>query len=626
VSLPTRVASIFGLGVTAVMFVATVLVLLGIFGRVVLAVLLALVAAGSWTVGLRRSRLSEHAAAVRAEVRAEPFLALVFLLLLVASVAWAAVAVLPSAGGWRYWADGLELADVGGIPSFTAQWGEALSPAVSKLGGNAFLGTLSFLFGDHPFTGMAVALWLSAVGYAVGLFALAYELGLRWTAAVVALLGIAASPLPGDVVLNADVVSKLEFYQHEDLGRMLATVGAALVLARGRTGPSRTQMAAGGSVLAAAGLTHLIPLVAFGALVAGALVVRFALGPRRREIATLAGVAACAAVFLIAAPLALAGGEVGFSGATQPGSYTLVEGRYDPTARVKGLTLDPRPKSEARWYQAPGTTARLAAEASLGRSLSGSAAGVVALAFVAVAAVIFALGTTELRSLVGGAVAMAVGLLGAGLFFSFHYTLWAQGTFGERRLFEYASVPLMLIGVAGLELVAQRLERRWRLAGRTVALAAIVGALIASIGDLGVADQRAPMRYVAAAATTPCDSRLLVDRVTRGTFQALAGRISITEGLVPFLRPTLVNDVLALRRDTRAFFEDPENASDILAREEVDFVLSATRAKLRSASALRLVDEVDGVSVYEVQDSETSDMLPRPTESAGYDCVERPAP
>ena len=606
------------------MFVATLLVLLDVFGEIQLAVLLVLVAACSWAVGLRRSSLSRHARAVRDECRAEPLVLLGFAVVLVVAAVWAAVPLLPSAGGWRYWADGLELADAGGIPDFTSQWGEALPPAVSKVGGNAFLGALSFLFREEPFTGMAVALWLSAVGYAAGLFALAYELGLRWTAALVPILGMAAFPLPGSVTLSTEVAHKLEFFQHEDLGRMLAAVGASIVLAGAEWRPSRLQALAGGAVLAAAGLTHLVPLVVFAGLIAGVLLARLALGPLRRELAVFATIAFLSVASLVAVPLVLARGEVGFSGATEADQYQLVEGRYDPTARMKGLTLPPRPKDEARWYESPSTTARQAAEGAVGRSLDGIGAAVLAALVVALAVAVLVWGTLELRLLSCGALVLAAWMVAAALFFSFHYSLWVQATFGQRRLFEYASLPLILIAGAGLELLAQRLGQRWRVAGRALAAGAVAAALIASIGDLGPTDKRGSLRYVAAAATTPCDSRLLLEHVSRGTFQSLAGRISVTEGLVPFLRPTVLNDVLALRGEARAFFTDPESGAGFLAREEVDYVLSTGRGALDRAPSLRLVGEVQGVNVYEVRLSQENARLPDADESPGYYCVRNP--
>lgn len=624
VAFPTRIASVFGLGCASVIFAATLLVLLGIFGPVQLAVLLIAMAAGSWAVGFRRGSLSRHAAALREELRTQhPFVWLGLAALVLIAASWAAVAVLPTAGGWRYWADGLELADAGGVPSFTAQWGDELPPAVSKLGGNAFLGSLSFLFSGHPFTGMAVALWLSVVGYAAGLFALAYELGLRWTAPAVALLGIAGSSLPGGIVLNAEIAKKLEFFQHEDLGRMLAAVGAAIVLARTGDRPSLVRMVGGGVVLAAGALTHLIPVIAFAALIGGALVPRLVSGPARRKLAGFAAFAVAVTAVLTATPLALARGEVGFSGATDPERYTLVEDRYDPTALMKGLTRPPRPKSEQRWYESPGTTARLAAEAAIGRDLDPAGAGLLAGGVLLAALAVAVFGTNDLRSLVGGAAGMAAALVGVALLFSYRYDLWAQATFGERRLFEYASVPLVLIAVAGVELGAHKLAGRWLLAGHALALGFVLAVAIGSVGALGVTPKTGSLRYIAAAVTTPCDSRLLVDHGTRGTFQALTGRISVIEGLVPFLRPSVVNEVLVLRADARRFMEDPDRFSAFLTEEEIDFVLAHPRPPLNRARSLRLVHKVDGIGVYKVARPTADSRLPQPSESPGYDCVSR---
>jgi hypothetical protein len=129
--------------------------------------------------------------------------------------------------------------------------------------------------------------------------------------------------------------------------------------------------------------------------------------------------------------------------------------------------------------------------------------------------------------------------LGVALLFSYRYGFWVQATVGERRLFEYASIPLILLTLGVVEVVSARLERRSAIASATVALAVGLVA-VAATHPVGIADKESTPSdpYLAAAVTTPCDSRLLVDRGrTRGSFQALTGRISITEGLEPFLRP-----------------------------------------------------------------------------------------
>lgn len=621
VSLPTRIASIFGLGYAVIAFAGTALVIFGLFS---LWSLLAVVTAGtvaSYAVGARRSHPRDHWRSTRREFAAGgSLLWLGLAAVLFVAISWIAIPILPMAGGWRYWADALELADRGAVPGFTAQWGAAREPAISKLGGSGFLGALSFGFRAHPFAGMAVALWVAATGYAAGLFALGRELGLRWSAPFLALLGVGALALPGGIVLNGEIAEKLAFYQHEDMGRMLAAVGAAIVLARSESRSWLARPLAGGIVLAAGGLTHLIPLVVFGAFVLGAFAVRMLLEPRWRQTLREASAVVVVAVALIVVPLALAGGEVGFSGATAPGRYVLLDGKYDPTARVKGLTRAPRPKSVDRWYESPASTLRRAVEATIGRTIDPLGIGFLLVCAGLGAAVVMAFGSLDLRSLLGGAVSMALAIGAIALLFSYRYSLYAQATFGERRLFEYGSLSLLLLVLAVAEVAAAALSAKRAWIAGPLAAAGLAALAISLQGDLGPSRERGSLRYVAAAASTPCDARLLVDRTTRGSFQALTGRISVTEGLVPFLRPTIVNSVLAVETRKHQFFRNPDRFARLLADEQVDFVLTRPRPALRLARSIRFVREVDGIAVYEVAEQRIAGTLPRPTQSPGYHC------
>ena len=157
----------------------------------------------------------------------------VFGLLAVTAIAVArlSIPVDASAGGWRYWSDGLEFADAGSVPSTVLQWGALHAPAISKLGANSFDAGLSFVLRDHPFSAMAAALWISAVGFAAGMFALGWELGLRWCAAALPLLALTDHAWPGASCSMGTSFTKLTFFQTEDSGRMCALL-AALVLAR----------------------------------------------------------------------------------------------------------------------------------------------------------------------------------------------------------------------------------------------------------------------------------------------------------------------------------------------------------------------------------------------------------
>lgn len=624
VSAASRLASVIGLGCAAVTLAGTLLVLVHQFKIVPLLVLLALVTAASCVVAARRSSVAEHVAAVREEFDSDRvFLGLGLAVVVFVAAFWVAVPLLPMHGAWRYWADGLELADRGAVPAFTAQWGAALPPDISKLGGSAFLGGLSFLFRDQPYAGMAVALWLSVVGFAAGLLALGRELGLRRTAPALPLLGIAGSALPG-IALNEEIARKLAFFQNEDMGRTLALVAAVLIVAPGRERWRLERMVAGGTVLGAAALTHLIPTIAFVALIGGVLVAQLALGPQRRRILWAVGALALAGVVTVV-PLSVAGGDLGLQGAGSPTRYTLFQGKYDPTAKAKGLTRAPRLKSERRWYEPPYVTTRLAAEAAVGRGLSRTGVALLAVFGLAAAAAAFAFGTRELRFLLAGAAAVAVTVLGIALLFSFRYTLYIPATFGKRRMFEYASIPPMLVGLALLEVAAARLAARWAHAVRAIVIAAVLALAVGAVGALGPAP-KAPARsfgYVQAAVQTPCDSRLLVDRITRGTFQALSGRISVTEGLVPFLRPTIVNDVLELRASTERFFLDPSQSSGILADEEIDFVVARISPALDAAPELQRVAVVAGLGLYRVEVRSLGGLLPRPSNSPGYHCFRK---
>jgi len=624
VSAATRLASVIALGCAAVILVGTLLVLIRQFKVVPLLVLLALVTAASYVVAVRRSSVAEHVAAVREEFDGDRvFLGLGLAVVVFVAAFWVAVPLVPMHGAWRYWSDGLEFADRGAVPPFTAQWGAALPPDISKLGGSAFLGGLSFLFRDQPYAGMAVALWLSVVGYAAGLLALGRELGLRRTAPALPLLGIAGSALPG-IALNEEIASKLAFFQNEDLGRTLALVAAVLIVAPGRERWRLERMVAGGAVLGAAALTHLIPTIAFVALIGGVLVAQLALGPERRRILWAVGALALAGVVTVV-PLSVAGGDLGLQGAGSPTRYTLFQGKYDPTAKAKGLTRAPRLKSEHRWYEPPFVTTRLAAEAAVGRGFSRTGVALLAVLGLAAAGAAFAFGTRELRFLLAGAAAVAVTILGIALLFSFRYTLYIPATFGKRRMFEYASIPPMLIGLAVLEVAATRLVARWVNAVRAIVVAAVLALAVGAVGALGPAPKASARSfgYVQAAVQTPCDSRLLVDRITRGTFQALSGRISVTEGLVPFLRPTIVNDVLELRASTERFFLDPKTYSGILADEEIDFVVAGISPALDAAPGLQRVAAVAGLGLYRVEVRSPGGVLPRPSESPGYHCFRK---
>ena len=75
---------------------------------------------------------------------------------------------------------------------------------------------------------------------------------------------------------------------------------------------------------------------------------------------------------------------------------------------------------------------------------------------------------------------MTVAILGIALFFSFRYVFYAQATFGERRLFVFASLPLILLTLAVIEVASTRLARRSVVVGGALALVVTLAAALAS--------------------------------------------------------------------------------------------------------------------------------------------------
>src|SRR5207342_3169590 len=64
----------------------------------------------------------------------------------------------------------------------------------------------------------------------------------------------------------------------------------------------------------------------------------------------------------------------------------------------------------------------------------------------------------------------------------------------------------------------------------------------------------------------PCGARILPDRVTLGTFAAATGRVSVVEGMGPYLRPAMLHSVLHLVLQAHGFFEHPAGGAALLHR------------------------------------------------------------
>ena len=151
--------------------------------------------------------------------------------------------------------------------------------------------------------------------------------------------------------------------------------------------------------------------------------------------------------------------------------------------------------------------------------------------------------------------ATALTLTAVGLYFSHRYRTFVPATFGPRRLFEYGILFAVIAGVAALSTVvrsavgwAARDRRRALRRAGAVCVGAIAVVLALATAPAGVTpDERAGLEVMATVArTVPCNARILVNVRTAGSFEVLAGRTSVDEGMAPYLRPPVLRRVLPI--------------------------------------------------------------------------------
>src|SRR5262249_7594553 len=192
--------------------------------------------------------------------------------------------------------------------------------------------------------GPGVLLWVSIFGTAIGLWATAWELGIRRVGGLLPLL-----LLSNTLILNITVVtSDFTDYRSEDFGRAVAFCALALGIFAIRERRTLPAIIAG-LVLAAASGTHRVPVlvVAVGLLSAGVAEALRAhgthdrLAPFRYGI-ILAAVAGIGGVII----RVFAGGSFGLGGASNPATYRSIHTRFDPTAYLYygGVIPPPQPR------------------------------------------------------------------------------------------------------------------------------------------------------------------------------------------------------------------------------------------------------------------------------------------
>jgi hypothetical protein len=634
ISIESRIALAFGLGYGLVAGTATLLALAHVFnlGTYVAGVVLATVAV--WVTALRRASLREHAAAWRSQARAAPFaLAAGLALLLAVAVTrplYPSEASLGIRSSWRYWADGLEVAAAGHVPAQTQQWGIEFPTTVSKIVLNSFGGGISLLLGPEPLPAMHAILVVTTVGVVAALLALGRELGLQVFAPLVpAILALTPDRLP----LSDEIANDLKFYTAEDMGRM-AAFAALLAGIYAVRSQSRAAAVVTGLLLAAAGLSHLVP-----ALVAGLVLTLYVLGnailDRRLLKRTLATGAVIAAVFGVSyvAVIGSSGGDLGFQRATSGTSFSGVppgvdatrsftQGRYVELKAEQGYFLIP-PRELGRRY-----LAQMADRQGVSRYV------LLALLTLALASVVLVLRVRSFLPLVVVAWGSTATILAVALLFSLRYDTVVPGDWGARRLYGYgAFVPALLVP-ALLEALTRPLARRsWvalpalSLAAGVLAIAAVVDRIPPDRELAGAQDGLAVIERVSE--FVPCDARMVSNARTAGTWEATTGRRAVTEGHAVFLRPQVMGRVLPVLISANEFFDDPIANRDFLDEQGIEYIVvvkpgvqigtdGARRPAEGDADAIAALPGVEAVhrdplvSIFSVGPSSTASAAPEP--------------
>jgi len=655
----TRLALVFALGTCLVGAVAFVLAIGRIMMPATFLPLLLAVTVGLWFLALRKGSIPTRWRALAGEVRAEPFAlgvgAAVLVGFAILRLGYSPLQNFFGSSPWRYWADGREIALAHRIPSLALQYGMLLTPTTNKVLLNTLDAGAIFILGRDPLPGFGAMLWIGSVGLAAALWALGRELGLRHTAILLPVLALA-----NELVMNREFTSDLITFKAEIFGRMVAFAALAVAVRALRRRHMKDAVVAG-LLFGAGAAIHLVPvlialiMLAFYGL--AVLIVDRGLGAFARQAAAMA----VAFIALGGVLLVLPHGDLGLRGATGNSAYSSFGPGFDPTfyvntgrltGRLSGhIVVGPRtwylPPQRAAWAFVGAATGLIRAPASV----RGAVEWLLAVGGLLAAAAMLVFFPRELRPVGVMCYGLLVSIVGLTWLISLRYHLYIQARFGVRRLFDYASIPLIIFGLALIEGALLLLTRSAR--GRTVrpwvpGVALAVVAVVVSA--LVIPSARPPRRGDApldrgliasfdwVRANIPCDARILANIHTEGVFEALTGRSAVLEGMTPYLRPSVLAPIVRLFLDARRFFVDPQGNQAFLAREGVDYVVilhsggvgyslpigRIDQAALASAPFLEPMYSSPAMTVYRVHGVARPAGLPVPSSARGFRCEREP--
>jgi hypothetical protein len=578
ISIESRIALAFGLGYALVAGVAILLALAHVFSRPAFVAAVVLGTAAVWVLALRRASPRMHASTLRVQAREAPFaLAAGLVLLLSFAVSrffYPAGSTLAIRSAWRYWADGLEVAGAGHVPTQTAQWGTEIPTTVSKVVLNAFEGGISFLLGPEPLPAMYGILIVASVGLVAALLAVGRELGLGIFAPLVPVLTVL---VPGSLPLSHEMSNDLKSFTAENIGRMAAfcALVAGIYAVRARFG--RGPVVVTGALLAVAGLTHLVPTLVVGAMLvfyaaAASLVDRVGL---RRTVVRGAGIAVVFGVCFLGI-LGLSGGDLGFQRATSGAAFAGFPPGVDPTRSFSAGKLVGGPAKEGHFLIPPREILRRYGEEVVG-TLGAAWFGVLTLAVLALGTVAIVARARSLIPLVAVAWGLVATTLAVAFLFSYRYDTAIPGNFALRRLYDYIPLVPALLVPAFLTTATRPLAARNRAMAALALAVAVLG--IAAVVDRAPRDRSLSSADAGIAVServaefVPCDARMLANARTAGFWEATTGRRAVTEGMAPFLRPGVLQRILPVLVDANEFFDQPQAHRDFLARERIQYLI-----------------------------------------------------
>lgn len=591
VGLPTQLATVFGAGYAIAGLSTTVLALLHILQPITFGVTLAAITVILWFLGLRKGDPLARLRDLTAQVRANPWsigIGLAFVIgLMVILSDYSPVVNFGTANPFRYWADGLEIADAGRVPEASLQWGTEYPPTVSKLVFNGFNAGVSYVT-TGPLAAMGALTFLCLIVLPVAGWAVGEQVGFRYGAPLLAVL------FGTRIFLGHLMAFSATLFVGESFGLLVATCGLALgVHALSHSGRWGVAILAGVVFAAAAG-THLVPTMIMLTILGWYAVGRVLIERDLRHVAGATAVMVGLTGAIAGANLVLSGGDLGFGGAEGSDRYDTSGGTFDPTAFfVNGDThQDPAAQPVTRieenggWYDRPeavfadyvGKSTRLAPTKLLLYLVP------LGLALAAIAVVLWS--PKRLKPIGILACGIWLTILGLGLVFALAYDTYIPARFPNRRLFAYGSLVFILLGLALLEMGLSFLRRlrRWAPVAAATLLVGIAATIVlptARVSAERITQGRESLAILnSIRATVPCDARILASQRTAGVFQAITGRAAVSEGMAPFVRPDVLTTVIERLIDARHFFRDPVRHKDFLMEEGIDYVVAVKRKYL----------------------------------------------